>query len=158
MFDRYAVLLREGFILGEDRGISLDRPAEAIVSLREAFDLHEAGARRDPNDYTSRTRAATSARELGDILRWRQPAEALALYEVALVRLDEIKNNLKARRDKALVLANSSYALRRLNRAADARTRLDQALVILGETKDYPAERITLDSELCSVLQARADQ
>ena len=32
MFDRYPLLLREAFILGEDRGVSLNRPAEAIVA------------------------------------------------------------------------------------------------------------------------------
>lgn len=158
MFDRYAVLLREGFILGEDRGVSLERPAEAIAPLRESFEMHEAGARRDPKDYTSRTRAATSGRELGDILRWRDAREALAVYDVALGRLDEIKDNVKARRDKALVLANSSYALRRLNRTAEARRRVDDALHILTETKDYPSDQIALDHELKAVLQALADQ
>jgi serine/threonine protein kinase/tetratricopeptide (TPR) repeat protein len=158
MFDRYAVLLREGFILGEDRGVSLERPAEAIVPLRESFDMHEAGARRDPKDYTSRIRVATSGRELGDILRWRDAGEALAVYDVALGRLDEIKDNVPARRDKALVLANSSYALRRLHRTAEARRRVDDALHILKETKDYPSDRIALDSKLKAVLQALADQ
>ena len=51
MIDRYPLLLREAFILGEDRGISLNRPDEAAALLREAFDMHEAGARRDPDDY-----------------------------------------------------------------------------------------------------------
>ena len=157
LFDRYAILLREAFILGEDRGINLDRPAEAVALLREAVEMHEAAARRDPNDTTSRTRAATSGRELGDILRWRAPQDAVAVYDVALGRLDEIKGNVKARRDKALVLASSSYALRRLNRAAEARRRVDEALVILRETKDYPADQIRLDGELYSVLQALAD-
>ena len=50
--------------------------------LREAFDMHEAGARRDPDDFTSRTRVGTTARELGDILRWQNPAEAVAVYDV----------------------------------------------------------------------------
>lgn len=158
MFDRYPVLLREALILGEDRGISLDQPQEAIPLLRDAFEMHEAGARRDANDFTSRTRVGTTGRELGDILRWRAPQEAVAVYDVALARLGEIRNNVKARRDRALVLANSSYALRRLNRTADARRRVEEALDILKETKDYPSDRIPLDSELCSVLQARADQ
>ena len=91
MFDRYPVLLREAFILGEDRAINLDRPADAIALLREAFEMHEAGARRDPNDFTSRTRVGTTGRELGDILRWRAPEEALAVYDVALARLAEIR-------------------------------------------------------------------
>jgi serine/threonine-protein kinase len=157
MIDRYPLLLREAFILGEDRGVSLNRPAEAAALLREAFEMHEAGARRDPNDFTSRTRVGTTGRELGDILRWRAPADAIAVYDVALARLAEIRNNVKARRDRAQILASSSYALRRLERPAEAKQRIDEALTILTETKDHPADRLSLDSELCSVLQAMAD-
>ena len=158
MIDQYPLLLREAFILGEDRGISLDRPEEAAALLRQAFDLHEAGARRDPDDTTSRVRVGTSGRELGDILRWRDPAAALAVYDVALARLAEVRNNVGARRDRALVLANSSYAQRRVGRQADGRRRVDEALAILQETRDAPADRVSLDSPLYSVLQARADQ
>ena len=50
------------------------------------------------------------------------------------------------------------YALRRLGRQADGRRRVDEALAILQETRDYPADRVSLDSPLYSVLQARADQ
>jgi tetratricopeptide (TPR) repeat protein len=157
MIDRYPLLLREAFILGEDRGVSLDRSAEASALLREAFEMHEAGAQRDPNDFMSRTRVGTTGRELGDILRWRAPEEAIAVYDVALARLAEIRNNVKARRDRAVILAHSSYALRRMKRIAGAKQRIDEALTILMETKDYPSDRIALDSELCSVLQALAD-
>ena len=73
MIIRYPILLREAYILGEDRGISLNRPEEAAALLREAFEMHEAGVRRDPNDTTSRSRVGTTGRELGDILRWRNP-------------------------------------------------------------------------------------
>ena len=158
MFTRYPLLLREAFILGEDRAISLNRPDEAAALLREAFDMHEAGARRDPKDYVSRTRVATTGRELGDILRWRAPQDAAAVYDVTLTRLAESRDNLRTRRDRALVLANSSYALRRLNRIAEARRRVDDALALLEGTKDYPSDRLALDSEVCAVLHARADQ
>ena len=158
MIDRYPLLLREAFILGEDRAISLNRPDEAAALLREAFDMHEAGARRDPKDYVSRTRVATTGRELGDILRWRAPQDAAAVYDVTLTRLAESRDNLRTRRDRALVLANSSYALRRLDRIAEARRRVDAALALLEGTKDYPSDRLALDSEVCAVLHARADQ
>jgi serine/threonine-protein kinase len=158
MIERYPLLLREAFILGEDRAISLNRPGEAAALLREAFDMHEAGARRDPKDFTSRTRVASTGRELGDILRWRDPQQAIAVYDVALARLAENRDSLVTRRDRALVLANSSYALRRLNRIADARRRVDDALALLAETKDYPSDRVALDSPVSAVLQAAADQ
>jgi serine/threonine protein kinase/tetratricopeptide (TPR) repeat protein len=158
MIAQYPLLLREALILGEDRGISLNRPEEAAAILRHALDMHEAGARRDPHDTLSRTRVGTLGRELGDILRWYAPADALAVYETALARIAEIRNNVKARRDRALTLAGSSYALRALGRVAEARRRVQDALAILADTKDYPADRVSLDSEVCSVLQAEADQ
>jgi tetratricopeptide (TPR) repeat protein len=80
------------------------------------------------------------------------------VYDVALTRLAETRDSLVTRRDRATVLANSSYALRRLNRIAEARRRVDDALALLEESKDYPAERIALDSAVSAVLQARADQ
>ena len=156
--NRYGPLLREGFILGEDRSVSLDRPMEAIVPLREAFEIVEAGARRDPGDYTSRSRVGTVGRELGDILRWREPREALAIYDVALGRLGEIENNVRARRDSALILAGSAYALRRLDRVPEAKQRVEKALAMLTTTKDYPAQKIAFDDALFTVLLARADQ
>jgi tetratricopeptide (TPR) repeat protein len=158
MIDRYPLLLREAFILGEDRAISLNRPDEAAALLREAFDMHEAGARRDPDDFTSRTRVATTGRELGDILRWRAPQEAIAVYDTALGRLAQVRDNLTSRRDRAVILANSSYALRRLGRVGEAGRRVQQALAVLRETKDYPTDRLALDSDVCAVLRAVADQ
>jgi tetratricopeptide (TPR) repeat protein len=158
MIDRYPLLLREAFILGEDRAISLDRPDEAAALLREAFEMHEAGARRDPNDTTSRLRVGSTGRQLGDILRWRDPREALVVYDVALARLAEIRNNVAARREQAVILANSSYALRRLEQHAEGRKRVEKGLSILTDIKDHPAERVSLDSPVASVLQARADQ
>ena len=80
------------------------------------------------------------------------------MYDIALARLAETRDNVRTRRDRALVLANSSYALRRLNRIGLARGRVDDALTLLEGTKDYPSDRIALDSELYAVLHARADQ
>ena len=158
ILNRYGPLLREGFILGEDRSVSLERPIEAMVPLREAFEIVEAGARSDPGDYTSRSRVGTVGRELGDILRWHDPQAALAIYDVALGRLGEIENNVRARRDSALVLAGSAYALRRLDRVSEARGRIERALAILTDTKDYPARKMAFDDASFSVLRARADQ
>ena len=75
-----------------------------------------------------------------------------------LARLAESRDNVRTRRDRALVLASSSYALRRLNQIALARRRVDDALALLEGTKDYPSDRIALDSEVYGVLHARADQ
>ena len=157
MFNLYGILLREGQILGEDGGINLDRPADAIEPLQKAFALTEEAARQDPRDSASRSRVGTVGRDLGDILRHSDPQGALAAYDLALRRLGEIPNNLKARRDQALALADSSYALRALHRNAEAKQRIDRALAILKDTKDYPAQRIPLDSEVFTAVCALAD-
>jgi len=158
MLDEYGILLREGYILGEDGDVNLDQPMQAIEPLQKALDMVEQAARKDPTDSTSRGRVANSGNTLANILRHWDAPRALAVYDLALLRLREIRNSLPARRQQALVLANSAYALRSLRRAAEARQRIDAALEILKSTKDYPAERVKLDSVAYSALCALADQ
>ncbi len=157
MIGLYGVYLREGVILGSDNGVNLDRPEDAIEALNKALSITEGIAAKDPHDYTSRSREGTAARELGNILHRRDPQRALEVYDLGIRRLREVQNNLTARRNLATLLANSSYPLRRLSRGSEARKRMEQALAILKETKDYPASRIMLDSEICIVLAAQAD-
>jgi serine/threonine protein kinase len=157
MIHMYGVLLREGLILGEDGGINLGRADDAMVPLQEALDITENAARKDPNDATSRSRVGNSGTALGNILRHKDPQRALAVYDLAIRRLGETPNKVTARRDKASALANSSYALRALYRIVDAKQRIDVALQILQETKDYPTERVKLDSEIFIALCAQAD-
>lgn len=156
-FSLNAVLWREGVILGEDGDISLERPTEAIAALEQAYDLAEGVASKDPNDWTSRNRVGSAGRELGDILRHRDPQRALAIYDHAILRLGEIANSAKARRDQSLVLAGSSYALRRLHRNSEAKQRIDAAIALLRETKDFPADRISPGGEVDTALRALAD-
>ena len=156
MIEMYSVLLKEGLIEGEDGGINLDRPADAIATFQKAFDMTEAVARQDPKDAASRGRAGTAGRELGNVLRHSDPQRALAVYDVAIARLSEV-SNVKARRDRAITLAESSYALRGLHRDRDAGQRIDAALALLKETKDLPAERIGPETPAYAVLRAQAD-
>ena len=157
MFNLYGIYLREGLILGEDGAANLDRPTDAIEALQKAFDMSEAAAKKDPIDSTSRQRVANSGNPLGNILRHLDPQRALAVFDLSIRRLGEIRNRLVARRDQTLVLANSSYPLRSLHRAAEAKQRIDAALAILRDTKDYPAERVPLYSEVFTALRAQAE-
>jgi serine/threonine-protein kinase len=156
-FNIYAVLVRQGLILGEDDSINAGRPGDAVEPLQKAFDMVEDAARKDPNDSASRSRVGDSGNQLGNILRHLDPNRALAVYDVTIRRLGEIPNSVPARRDLAMVLADSSYPLRRLHRTAEARKRIDAALAILKETKDYPAAEIKLDSVAFVAARAFAD-
>ena len=157
MLDEYGILLREGLILGEDGGINLARPEDAIEPLQKAFDMTDEIARKDSRDAVSRTRMANSGIALGNILRQGDPRRALSVYDLALNRIVEIRNSLPAKRAQALLLVNSSYPLRALHKAAEAKIRIDAALAVLKQTKDYPAERIKFDSDAFVVSCALAD-
>lgn len=145
--DLYSALFREGLILGQDQGISLNRPAEAAAAFQRAVDLAEEAAKKDPDDYGSRDFASVAGRQLANVLRHSDPGHALAVYDHSLLRIREVKNNVKARRDEARSLTQSAYALRSLHRPQEARQRIDAALRLLHDTGDYPAKETKLTSE-----------
>jgi tRNA A-37 threonylcarbamoyl transferase component Bud32/tetratricopeptide (TPR) repeat protein len=152
------VLWRRGMILGADEQISLMRSDDAIAAFQDAFDTIEGTAKRDPNDASSRILFIQDGRELGKVLRHRYPERALAVFDHALARLGEIKNNVKARRGEAQLLAASSYPLRSLKRFGEAQQRIDRAFEILRQTKDYPTDTIRTTDETETVMRASADQ
>jgi serine/threonine protein kinase len=152
-----AAIWREGLILGELNNINLGRPAEAEPLLQRALDIDETLARKDPHDYTSRSYVAMAARELGDILREKHPARALAVYNLGLGRLAEIKNNARARRDEVWLLAGSSYALRKLGRVEEAQRRIEAAMENLRGAKQFPAISVEPGEACDAALRALGD-
>ena len=96
-------------------------------------------ARRDPNDYTSRTRVGTSGRELGDILRWRAPAGG---HRGLRRGARATRRNQEQRQGPSRHGADpGEFLLRAAARRIDPprrKRRVDEALAILKETKDYP--------------------
>jgi serine/threonine protein kinase len=157
LYGTYAVLMREGRLLGEVDGINLGRSAEAASVLQQALDIADSFARKDPTDASSRARAATAVRELGAVLIDRDPRRAVAVYGLGIRRLQEMHNNVKNRRDLARLFANSSFALRRLHRNAEAKARIDESFAILREVKDYPSDRIPLGSSAYAAVWALAE-
>jgi hypothetical protein len=144
-------------ILGQNDGISLDRPDEAIAVLQKAFDLAEEWAESDPHDAGGRIMMAQSADELARVLCQRDPQRALAVLDRGIFRLGEIRNNTTARNDEARLLAGSTFALRRLHRTREAGDRIDTAFRLLRDTKLYPAGRFDPDSPAEVALRALGD-
>jgi serine/threonine-protein kinase len=158
LLDQFGILLREGLLLGEDGGVNLDRPREAVEPLQRAFNMAEEFAAKDPLDAVSRERLVNAGIPLGNLLREWDARRALAVYDLALRRSGEtMGSNRHQMRSRALLLANSSYALRQLRRRVEARRRIDEALAILSQMRDYPSDRIQLDSEAYVVSRALAD-
>jgi tetratricopeptide (TPR) repeat protein len=153
----YAILWRQGLILGEDESVSLNRPTDAVEPLQKAFDLVDQVAAKDPNDVSFRDRVGTAGQQLGDVLRHIDPARALAIYDRTLERLREIKQGNHARRQEARVLAHSSYPLRDLHRTADAKQRIDAAFDLLRNLGDDESSRGIIGGEWDNAMRAKAD-
>ena len=151
------VLGREAKILGVPGAISLNRPDAAIAVLRQVFDLLEQWAEADREDAWSRLLFASVGRELGDTVRLRDPRRALAVYDHALMRLREVKDNPESLRGEVELLAGSAYALRELGRVSEAKGRIDAAVRALAETGDYPAEQIVLHEGADAAMRALGD-
>jgi tetratricopeptide (TPR) repeat protein len=94
---------------------------------------------------------------LGDLLRDRDPKRALTVLDLGIQRLSEAGNSVNIRRAHASLLAKSSYPLRRLGRRDEAGARIDAALALLKDTKDYPSQTIKLSSETWTIICALAD-
>ncbi|MGB9287136.1 MAG: protein kinase domain-containing protein [Terracidiphilus sp.] len=157
MLDEFGVLLREGLLLGEDGAVNLGRPRDAVLPLQRAFDMAESVAEKDPRDAVSRERLINASIPLGNVLRASDPGRAMAVYDLALKRNREAGNGVIMMRKRALLLGNSSGALLRLHRYREARQRTLESLATLRETEDYPAEKLSLDSEAYVALSAWAD-
>ncbi len=150
-------LTKEGTILGEDNAISLGRPDEAVAALERSFSISDRLAHEDARDQSPRSRLGAAGVHLADILRHSDPRRALAVYDHTLQHLGEIGGSSSLRRYEVSALAGSSYVLRGMGRAAEARKRLDGAFDTLRDIGDYPAEKLKPGSEAFEALFALAD-
>jgi tetratricopeptide (TPR) repeat protein len=148
-------LITEGMILASHTGIGVNRPEEAIAPLERVIAISDAFAGRDVNDSESRNRLFAASMVLGQIMVKKDAGRALEIYDHTLDRLAELPKNASARRKEAWILANSTYALRKLGRNAEARRRLDLCLAHLKELNLYPADGIP--PEVNEALRALGD-
>jgi serine/threonine protein kinase len=151
-------LYTEGMILGkQDAEPSLGRSQEALATFRKGMTIGEELAKIDPIDYMSRRSAATIGLEIGNILRHSDPRQALSVYDHALVRIREAKTSVSTQLCAADLLAGSSYALRRLGKENESRRRINEALELLHDAHQYPADAVEPMSRPDHVLRAQAD-
>lgn len=151
-----SALIRAGSILGENGGISFNRPDEALMYLEHARESADELAQRDPNQFGSRERVFSANVLMSGILSGSDPNRALELCDQALKRLAEIKERPIARLHEVEALAGSTYALRRLGRGPEAHHRLDIAFDKLLKLGAYPSDTIKPGSEVDKALSALA--
>ena len=150
-------LVYQGRILGEDDSANLGRPADAVKSLEQAFQIADAFVHRDPNDHSSRGNLAMAGDSMADILRHTDPRRALDIYDHTLRHLSEVANDRHLQTYEVRLLAGSSYALRELGREGEAHQRIESALDRLKQLKLYPSDNVDLGSETEVALRAFAD-
>ncbi len=151
------VLVWQGRILGQEDAPSLGRREEALESFDRGFQLADALAHKDSRDQNSRGRLEMAAMNMADLLCTSDPGRALDLYDHALRHMAEIPQNAGFRRSEVRLLAHSTRALRRLERRAEAKQRLDAAFARLRELKLYPVNSVKLDSPAAEAVRALAD-
>ncbi len=151
-------LMREGSILGEDQGISLDRPQEAAAVFRQALDIADELARKDADDNHHHQLVGEVGWHLGDVLRHADARAALRVYDDCIRTIRGARNaNVAIEREEARLLTSSSYVLRALGRESDSKQRLDEAFELLRKTGDYPTAKIELASEADLAERALAE-
>jgi len=82
-------LVYQGKILGGDDSANMGRPADAVKSLDQAFQIADAFVHRDLNDHSFRGSLAMAGIAMGDILRHSDPRRALEIYDHTLRHLAE---------------------------------------------------------------------
>ena len=135
----------------------MNRPEEATRALRNLFDVLDDWARNDGGDAWSRLLFAAAGSQIDAALAVSDARTALDMYDRALSRVREVKDNDEARRGEAELLAGSAYALRRLNRIDEAKDRIDTAFSLLAEIHDYPAAKVVADEAAEVVLRSLGD-
>ena len=138
-----AAFWREGLILGELNSDQL-RPAAGgrTPAATSPGDRRDARAQRSRRLYQPLLCIDGGARARRHSARRYDPARALACTITRAAGWAKSKAMLQSRRDEVWLLTGSSYALRRLGRAAEARQRIDAALAILRDLKEYPAASV----------------
>ena len=151
-------MLQHGMILGkQDAEPSLERTADALGFLQNAMDMTEELASKDPDDNLSRANVVAVSLELGNILRHSDPKRALAVYDHALARIQEVPSNEGTQRAQTELFAASAYAAQRLGHHEVAKRRIDRAFRLLGDAHQYPANKVEPMSDLDHALRASAD-
>jgi len=140
--------------LGDANGPSLRQTEAAVKHFEESLRLGRRLMALDPDESQIRYNHSLAAWRLGDALRTRDPRTALARYDEAIEVLRPLSGQ-RYSRDVPLVaaLAESTFALRVLDRHSEIKPRLQEAAGICGT---HRGEATTV-YETCSEFLSRAE-
>ncbi len=147
----------ESNILGGAEQVNLGRDEEALQSALSAFRLADPLVHQAPDNHTIRGDLALAAISIAVLQRSSNARSALDICDHTLRHLAETPGDTHLEEYEARLLAESSYALRRLGRDREARQRLDAALQRLKQLKLYPLDHRDSNANTAPVLRALAD-
>jgi tetratricopeptide (TPR) repeat protein len=130
-----------GRVLGDADGPSIGQLDEAIAAFERGLAIGREVLASDAKETLARINHALGAWRLGDAIRMRDPARALAVYDEGIAVLRAVPGG-NFNRDVALVniLAESTLPLRQLHRDREARERLDEAKQLAAPYRKTPSE------------------
>ncbi len=152
-----AVLGREIRVMNRAADIGMVGRGEAQTALRRLFSLLEDWSRNDGGDPWSRLLFAPAGVEIATAFAAGDAHMALELYDHALMRVQEVKDNGEARLGEAELLATSASVLRRIGRNDEAQRRIDAALQLLRQNDKDPDGAVPGEAA-DNVLRAQAEQ
>ena len=152
-----AVLGREIRVMNRAADIGMVGRSEAQTALRRLFNLLEDWSRNDGGDPWSRLLFAPAGVEIATAFATGDAHMALELYDQALMRVHEVKDNGEARLGEAELLATSASVLRRIGRNDEAQRRIDAALQLLRQNDKDPDGAVPGEAA-DNVLRAQAEQ
>ncbi|HWZ33486.1 MAG TPA: protein kinase [Bryobacteraceae bacterium] len=115
-------------VLGDPNGPSLGQTDSAVRHLEESLRIGRRLMALDANEGQIRYNHSMAAWRLGDVLRPRNPRDALARYDEAVATLRALTGK-PFNRDIPLaqILAESTFALRGVGRDAESESRIEEA-------------------------------
>ncbi len=153
-----AVLYYIGLVNSDSESLGLDRPAVAIPALERSAATSRELMAADPKDHNARVDFAQSELRLASLMTPERPASAAPLFDGVLeVMRAEPEGSFL--RDEYLIraAAESTYALRKMGRTAEARRRLAEIRGTFFRERSPENAILTGTSPAEAVLRAEAD-
>jgi tetratricopeptide (TPR) repeat protein len=147
-----------GIVSGEPDSLSLGNPEAAIVHLERSLDILRRLMKADPNDNNARIDFAMSGVKLARVLVPSDPQRALTLFDEVFDRMQRAPPNSARRKDYLTrSAAESTYALRRLGRTAEAHYRLKRIRREILDEEDLSQASHGPTGAIDSLMRAEAE-
>jgi serine/threonine protein kinase len=147
-----------GIVSGEPDSLSLGNREAAILHLERSLEILRGLMKTDPNDNNARIDFAMSGVKLARVLVPADPQRALVLFDEVFDRMHRAPANSARRKDYLTrSAAESTYALRKLGRASEARARLKRVKQEILDEEELSRAPYGPTGAIDSLMRAEAE-